>query len=526
MSKNILLSTEAREKLLSGVKKLAGSVKITLGPKGRNVVLDRLYTTPLITNDGVTIAREIELADRFENMGAAIVKESAIKTNDIAGDGTTTATILTEVMIEEGMKKLEDGESPITLKEGMKKAVDCVLKHIEKISRPIHTLEDLSNVATISAGNEEIGKLIAKTLFDVGADGAVTISESKTAQTYATYVQGLEFDRGFLSPYMANNSEKMIAEYNDCYILVTDKKITNLQELFPILEQIANNGKNLLIIADDLEQDVLSALVLNKLRGNLNCVAVKCPLFGEKRKSFLDDICIVTGATLASNETGENLSTFSLNNLGKAKSIRVSKDSCLIIGGEGNLDKIEERKNNIKAQLQTAEDYDKEKLEERLAKIAGGVGVINVGAGSEVEMQELKLRVEDALSAAKSARKEGVVAGGGIALFSAIKVIENEEILPEDKAGFDVIKKALSSPLEQILTNAGIEGMSVIKILNEKQDGIYGYNAKDNSFTDMFAAGIIDPALVTKTALLSALSVASSLLTTECIIAENEIPKQ
>ncbi len=526
MSKDILNSIKAREKLLTGVKKLSQSVKITLGPKGRNVVLDRLYASPLITNDGVTIAKEIELPDRFENLGAAIVKEAAIKTNDIAGDGTTTATILTEVMVEEGIHATEKGINPISIISGMKKTTDAIANYLENTSRKITTEEDLANVATISAGNEDIGRLIANTLFKVGRDGAVTISESKTANTHASIVQGLEFDRGFLSPYMATNTEKMTAEYNDPFILVTDKKITNIQEILHILEQIASSGKSLLIIADDIEQEVLSSIVLNKLRGNLNCVAVKCPLFGEKRKQFLDDICVITGSTFISSDTGEQLQNCTLEKLGSAKTIKVNKDTTIIIGGKGEESKIEERKNTLRAMIKNTEDYEKDKLEERLAKLAGGVAVINVGANSEIEMKELKLRIEDALSAAKAARKNGVVAGGGIALFSALKVIDNLELSSDEIVGADIIKKALVAPLKQILENAGIESSKVINSLKEKTSSSFGYDAKTNAFVDMFDAGIIDPSLVTKTALLSACSVASTLLTTECIIVEKDQPKE
>lgn len=525
MSKKILNSKEARAKLLAGVKKLAASVKITLGPKGRNVVLDRLYSSPLITNDGVTIAKEIELEDRFENMGAAIVKESAILANDIAGDGTTTATILTEVIVEEGLKATDEGINPIVLNSGLKKATEIVTNHLEKIAKPVCTKEELSHVATISAGREDIGNLIADTLYKVGTDGAVTISESKTSSSHATFVQGMQFDRGYLSPYMVTNNEKMVAEYNDAYILVTDKKIGSMQDILPILENIASSGKGLLIIADDIDQEVLSTLVLNKLRGNLNCVAVKCPLFGEKRKHLLSDIAILSGAKFISTETGEELNATSLQDLGRAKTIKVTKDSTLIVGGAGDENAIEERKNQLRFQLQEAEDYEKDALKERLAKLAGGVAVINVGANSEVEMKELKLRIEDALSAAKAARISGVVAGGGIALLSCLSALDNANISTEEQAGFDIIKKALQAPIMQILSNAGIDGISVIKELNNKSTE-YGYDARTNSFVNMFEAGIIDPMLVTKTAIISACSVACTLLTTECIITDNELPKQ
>lgn len=522
MSKKILNSTEAREKLLNGVQKLASCVKITLGPKGRNVVLERLYAPPLITNDGVTIAREIELEDKFENLGASIVKESAIKTNDIAGDGTTTATILSESIIEQGISALNDGVSPILLNNGIKKATDAVLKHIESTSRKIDTKEDLSHVATISAGREDIGELIADTLFKVGPDGAVTISESNTTKTHATFVEGLEFDRGYTSPYMVTNSEKMIAEYTNAYILVTDNKISSLQELLPILEHLSATGRALLIIADDYDQEALSGLVVNKLRGNLNCIAVKSPLFGEKRKQFLEDISIITGANFITHDAGMSLASATIEDLGSAKNIIVSKDSTLIIGGNGEKDKIEERKNSLRAQLAKSEGYDKDKIEERLAKLSGGVAVINVGANSEIELKELKLRIEDALSAAKAARKEGVVAGGGIALLSSLKVLDNLQVPSDEQIGVDIVRNAITQPLLQILKNAGVDGLSVIENLQKNNSFSYGYDARTNTFLDMFEAGIIDPALVTKSALISACSVATTLLTTECVIIDQQ----
>lgn len=526
MSKQILQSTAAREKLLAGVKKLSGAVKITLGPKGRNVVLDRQYATPLITNDGVTIAKEVELPDKFENMGAAIVKECAIKTNDIAGDGTTTATLLSEVMIDEGIKCLQSGENPINLKQGMKLATDFVTKELDKKSKPVASKEDLSHVASISAGSDEIGDLIATTLFDVGSDGAVTICESKTSKTFASKTQGLEFDRGYMSPYFVTDNEKMIAEYSDVFVLVTDKKLTSMQEILHLLEQIAQNGRSLLIIAEDIEQEALSSLVLNKLRGNLSVVAVKCPLFGEKRKQILDDIAVVTGGKFICTETGEKLSSMSLEDLGQAKLVRVSKDSTLIVEGKGDAAKVEERKAELRNQLTNADGYDKEKLQERLAKLSGGVAVINVGANTEVEMHELKLRIEDALSSAKSARQCGVVAGGGLALFNCLQALENFDCNPIYNCGVQVIKKAITAPLKQILINAGLDYQSILDKLISSNDENYGYDAKTNTYVNMFDAGIIDPVLVTKTALSSACSVASTLLTTECLISTTVEDKQ
>ena len=526
MSKQILQSTTAREKLLAGVKKLSGAVKITLGPKGRNVVLDRQYATPLITNDGVTIAKEVELPDKFENMGAAIVKECAIKTNDIAGDGTTTATLLSEVMIDEGIKCLQSGENPINLKQGMKLATDFVTKELDKKSKPVASKEDLAHVASISAGSDEIGNLIATTLFEVGSDGAVTICESKTSKTFASKTQGLEFDRGYMSPYFVTDNEKMIVEYSDVFVLVTDKKLTSMQEILHLLEQIAQNGRSLLIIAEDIEQEALSSLVLNKLRGNLSVVAVKCPLFGEKRKQILDDIAVVTGGKFICTETGEKLSNMSLEDLGQAKLVRVNKDSTLIVEGKGDAAKVEERKAELRNQLANADGYDKEKLQERLAKLSGGVAVINVGANTEVEMHELKLRIEDALSSAKSARQCGVVAGGGIALFNCLQALENFDCNPIYNCGVQVIKKAITAPLKQILINAGLDYQPILDKLISSNDENYGYDAKTNTYVNMFDAGIIDPVLVTKTALSSACSVASTLLTTECLISTTVEDKQ
>jgi len=523
MAKEIKYGAEARELLLKGVNAVADTVKITLGPKGRNVVLEKKFTTPLITNDGVTIAKEIELQNPYENMGAQLLKEVSIKTNDVAGDGTTTSALLAQKIIVEGNKLFDGGANPIILKQGIMKASEVVVNYLKKISKPVLNTSDISKVASISAGDENIGTLIGEAFEKVGRDGVITIEESKTMNTNLVLVEGMQFDRGYLSPYMSTDMEKMESTLDNAFILITDKKISSIQEILTILEQIVSQNQKLLIIAEDVENEALSTLVLNKLRGTFTCVAVKAPGFGDRQKALLEDIAILTGGTVISEEAGYDFKNATLDLLGSAKQIKVDKDKTIIVEGAGKKEEIEKRIQSIKTQLSLAEsDFDKEQLKERLSKLAGGVAVIQVGAATEVEMKEKKLRIEDALSATKSAVEEGIVAGGGIALFRAnemvknlIKVLENEE-----KQGAQIVLYSLFEPLRQIALNAGFEPESIIlKVENSKEEE-YGWNALKNEYGSMFNFGIVDPTKVVRSALQNAVSVAATLLTTESIVVE------
>lgn len=525
MAKDIIDGFDAIKKLETGVKKLAKAVKVTLGPKGRNVVLDRKYATPLITNDGVTIAKEITLKDKFENMGATLLKEVSIKTNDIAGDGTTTACVLAESMVCEGIKNYTAGANPIILKKGILKACDVIAKHLDDISTPIKDNKEIYQIASISAGDEEIGQLIADAFNKVGTNGVITVEDGKTFKTELKIVEGMQFDRGFLSPYMVTNPETLEANLDNAYILLSESKITNINQLLPILEQASNKNIPLLIIADEIENEVLATLILNKLRGNLNCVAVKSPAYGDKRKGFMQDIAVLTGATVVSDEVGITLNNLTFDMLGKAKSVKVTKDSCLISGGYGDKEKIDQQVSKIKAQINIAEsDFDKEKLSERLAKLTGGIAVIYVGSTTEPEMQEKKLRIEDAISATKSATLEGIVPGGGVALIKCIPQVNKliNTLNGDEKTGAEIVKKAILAPINQISENAGINGGVVVEKILNSSDNNYGYDALNNQYVDMMKSGIIDPTKVTKTALLNAGSVASIMLTTTCLVTDIE----
>lgn len=525
MAKEIIDGFDAIKKLETGVKKLAKAVKVTLGPKGRNVVLDRKYATPLITNDGVTIAKEITLTDKFENMGASLLKEVSIKTNDIAGDGTTTACVLAESMVCEGIKNYTAGANPIILKKGILKACDVIAIHLDEISTPIKDNKEIYQIASISAGDEEIGQLIADAFNKVGTNGVITVEDGKTFKTELKVVEGMQFDRGFLSPYMVTNPETLEANLDNAYILLSESKITNINQLLPILEQASNKNIPLLIIADEIENEVLATLILNKLRGNLNCVAVKSPAYGDKRKGFMQDIAVLTGATVVSDEVGITLNNLTFDMLGKAKSVKVTKDSCLISGGYGDKEKIEQQVSKIKAQINIAEsDFDKEKLSERLAKLTGGIAVIYVGSTTEPEMQEKKLRIEDAISATKSATLEGIVPGGGVALIKCIPQVDKliNTLNGDEKTGAEIVKKAILAPINQISENAGINGGVVVEKILNSSDNNYGYDALNNQYVDMMKSGIIDPTKVTKTALLNAGSVASIMLTTTCLVTDIE----
>lgn len=521
MAKEIKYSAEARKALEIGVNKLADTVKVTLGPKGRNVVLDKSFGTPLITNDGVTIAKEIELEDSFENMGAQLVKEVATKTNDVAGDGTTTATVLAQAMISEGMKNLAAGANPIILRKGMKKATDLVVSEIEKMSREISGKDQIARVASISAGEEEVGQLVADAMEKVSKDGVITIEESKTMKTELDLVEGMQFDRGYLSAYMATDMDKMEAILENPYILITDKKISNIQEILPLLEQIVQSGAKLLIIAEDVEGEALSTLVINKLRGTFQVVAVKAPGYGDRRKEMLQDIAILTGGEVITEELGLDLKETTLEQLGRAKSVKVQKENTIIVDGEGSKEDINARVAQIKAQIaETTSDFDKEKLQERLAKLAGGVAVIRVGAATETEMQEAKLRMEDALNATRAAVEEGIVCGGGSAYIHATKEVEKltETLEGDEKTGAKIILKALEAPLACIAENAGLEGAVIINKVKESKEGI-GFDALNEEYVDMIESGIVDPAKVTRSAIQNATSVASTLLTTESVVA-------
>ncbi|MBQ4522459.1 MAG: chaperonin GroEL [Lachnospiraceae bacterium] len=522
MAKEIKYGTEARKALESGVNQLANTVRVTLGPKGRNVVLSKSYGTPLITNDGVTIAKDIELEDAFENMGAQIVKEVATKTNDVAGDGTTTATVLAQAMINEGMKNLAAGANPIILRKGMKKATDTAVEAISKMSAVVNGKEQIARVAAISAGDESVGNLVADAMDKVSKDGVITIEESKTMLTELDLVEGMQFDRGYISAYMATDMEKMVAELDNPYILITDKKISNIQEILPILEQIVQSGAKLLIIAEDVEGEALTTLIVNKLRGTFQVVAVKAPGYGDRRKAMLEDIAILTGGTVISEELGLDLKEATMDQLGRAKSVKVEKENTVIVDGEGDKEAIKARVGQIKAQLdETTSEFDREKLQERLAKLAGGVAVIRVGAATETEMKEAKLRLEDALAATKAAVEEGIIAGGGSAYVHASKEVAKlvEGLNGDEKTGAQIILKALEAPLFHISANAGLEGSVIINKVRESEPGV-GFDALNENYVNMIEAGIIDPVKVTRSALQNATSIASTLLTTESVVAD------
>ena len=521
MAKEIKYGTEARTALEAGVDKLANTVRVTIGPKGRNVVLDKSYGAPLITNDGVTIAKEIELEDAFENMGAQLVKEVATKTNDVAGDGTTTATVLAQAMIQEGMKNLEAGANPIVLRRGMKKATEKAVETIAAMSSKVTGKDQIAKVASISAGDENVGNMVADAMEKVSNDGVITIEESKTMQTELDLVEGMQFDRGYISAYMCTDMDKMEAVLDEPYILITDKKISNIQEILPLLEQIVQSGSRLLIIAEDIEGEALTTLIVNKLRGTFNVVAVKAPGYGDRRKEMLKDIAILTGGQVISEEVGLELKDVTMAQLGRAKSVKVKKENTVIVDGEGNKEEIQARIGQIRAQLEeTTSEFDKEKLQERLAKLAGGVAVIRVGAATETEMKEAKLRMEDALNATRAAVEEGIIAGGGSAYIHASKEVAKlaETLEGDEKTGAKVILKALEAPLYYISANAGLEGAVIINKVKESAPGI-GFNAATEEYVDMVEAGILDPVKVTRSALQNATSVASTLLTTESVVA-------
>ena len=523
MAKQIKHGEEARKALEAGVNTLADTVKITLGPKGRNVVLDKKYGAPLITNDGVTIAKEIELKDPFENMGAQLVKEVSTKTNDVAGDGTTTAVVLAQAMIGEGLKNLAAGANPIVLKKGIQKAVDVVVDELKSISKPVESKNSIAQVASISAGDENIGELISEAMEKVGKDGVITIQESKTMKTELTTVDGMSFDRGYASAYMVTDTDKMVAIYDNPLILITDKKISSIQEILPVIEPIAQQGQRLMIIAEDVEGDALAALVVNKLKGVFNCVAVKAPGFGDRRKAMLEDIAILTGGKVISSELGLEFKDVTPDMLGRAGQVKVDKDNTVIIDGAGDRNEIKARIQSIKAQIaETTSDYDREKLQERLAKLAGGVAVINVGAATEVEMKEKKLRIEDALAATRAAVEEGIVPGGGTALLSAIPAVKNlvKTLSGDERTGAEIILRAIEEPVRQIAKNAGLDGSVILNNIVRCKNPNYGFDAYKNKYVDMVEAGIIDPTKVTRSALQNAASIASTLLTTESIVTD------
>ena len=521
MAKMIEFGEEARRAMQSGVDKLANTVKVTLGPKGRNVILDKKFGSPLITNDGVSIAREIELEDPYENMGAQLVKEVATKTNDVAGDGTTTATLLAQAIIREGLKNVTAGANPILIRSGIRKAVDVAVEEIKNISKPVAGKEDIARVAAISAADEEIGTLISDAMEKVGNEGVITVEESKSMGTELDVVEGMQFDRGYVSPYMATDTEKMEALLDNPLILITDKKISNIQEILPILEQIVQNGRKLLIIAEDVEGEAMATLVVNKLRGTFNCVAVKAPGFGDRRKEMLQDIAVLTGGEVISEELGRDLKEVTLDMLGQAESVKVTKENTTIVNGKGEKSLIKERINQIKTQIEeTSSEFDKEKLQERLAKLSGGVAVIKVGAATETELKERKLRIEDALAATKAAVEEGIVPGGGTAFVNAInKVAELTSEVDDTQVGINIIVKALEEPMRQIAINAGLEGSVIIEKVKYSEAGI-GYDALNDKYVNMLQAGIVDPTKVTRSALQNAASVASTFLTTEAAVVD------
>ena len=528
MAKQIIFGEEARKAIERGVNQLADTVKITLGPKGRNVVLDKKFGAPLITNDGVTIAKEIELEDPFENMGAQLIKEVSTKTNDVAGDGTTSATVLAQAMINEGLKNLAAGANPMTMKRGIKKATDAAVEAIRANSQPVSGSGDIARVGAISSGDDVIGTLIAEAMEKVSQNGVITIEESKTADTYSEVVEGMQFDRGYLSPYMATDTEKMEAVLEDALILITDKKVTNIQEILPLLEQIVKAGRKLLIIAEDVEGEALATIILNKLRGTFTCVCVKAPGFGDRRKEMLQDIAILTGGQVISSEVGLELKDTTIDMLGRARQVKVNKEHTIIVGGAGNSDDIKARVAQIRAAIETTtSDFDREKLQERLAKLAGGVAVIKVGAATEAEMKEKKLRIEDALNATKAAVEEGIVAGGGTAYLNVIPEVAKlvDSVEGDEKTGVRIVVKALEEPVRQIAVNAGFDGGVVVdKIMNSGKEG-YGFDAYNETYCDMVASGIVDPTKVTRSALQNAASIASVILTTEAVVANQKEPE-
>ncbi len=524
MAKEIIFGEEARKSLQNGVDKLANAVKVTLGPKGRNVVLDKKYGSPLITNDGVTIAKEIELKDPFENMGAQLVKEVSVKTNDAAGDGTTTATVLAQALINEGMKNVAAGANPMVIKKGIKLAVDTATKTVIENSKKVSGTDDIARVATVSSGDAQIGELIAEAMSKVTADGVITVEESKTAETYSEVVEGMQFDRGYITPYMVTDTDKMEAVLDDALILITDKKISNIQEILPILEQIVNAGKKLLIIAEDIEGEALSTLIVNKLRGTFTCVAVKAPGFGDRRKEMLRDIAILTGGEVISEELGLDLKETQMFQLGKARQVKVTKENTIIVDGAGDSQLIKDRIGQIKNEIAvTTSDFDREKLQERLAKLSGGVAVIKVGAATEIEMKDKKLRIEDALSATKAAVEEGIVAGGGVALINTIPAVSAliDTLEGDAKTGAQIVLKSLEAPIRQIAYNSGLEGSVIIEKIIASGKVNYGFDAYNEVYTDMLEAGIVDPTKVTRSALENAASVAAMVLTTESLVADN-----
>lgn len=523
MAKQIVYGEDARKALINGIDQLADTVKITLGPKGRNVVLDKKFGAPLITNDGVTIAKEIELDDPFENMGAQLVKEVSIKTNDVAGDGTTTATLLAQALIREGMKNVTAGANPMVLKKGIEKAVDVAVKTLVDNSKQVSGTEEIASVASISSGDEYIGKLIAEAMEKVSTDGVITVEESKTADTYSEVVEGMMFDRGYIAPYMVTDTDKMVAEIDDAYLLITDKKISTTQEILPLLEQIVQAGKKLIIIAEDVEGEALTTLVLNKLRGTFTCVAIKAPGFGDRRKEMLQDIATLTGGQVISSDLGLELKDTTMEQLGRARQVKVDKENTIIVDGAGDSNEIKARVNQIRSQIEsTTSEFDREKLQERLAKLAGGVAVIKVGAATEIEMKEKKLRIEDALAATKAAVEEGIVAGGGVALLDAIPAVGEvlEQAQGDEKTGAAIVLKALEEPIRQIAANAGLEGSVIVAKIQDENKTNFGFNAYKEEYTDMISAGIIDPTKVTRSALQNAASVAAMVLTTESLVAD------
>ena len=528
MAKQIVYGEEARKALLSGIDQLANTVKVTLGPKGRNVVLGKKFGSPLITNDGVTIAKDVELEDAFENMGAQLVREVATKTNDIAGDGTTTATLLAQVIVHEGLKNVSAGANPMVMRKGMEKAVETAIETIKANSETIKGSDDIARVGAVSSGDESVGKLIAEAMDKVGASGVITIEESKTAETGLEVVEGMQFDRGYISPYMVTDTDKMEAVIDDPYILITDKKISSIQEILPLLEQIVKTGKKLVIIAEDVEGDALATLLVNRLRGNFTCVCVKAPGFGDRRKEMLKDIAILTGGTYISSELNMNLPDTQITDLGTARQIKVTKDNTVIVDGAGDANEIKARIAEIKNTISvTTSDYDKEKLQERLAKLSGGVAVIKVGAQTEVAMKEQKLRVEDALNATRAAVEEGIVAGGGTAYVNAIPAVEKlvAKLSGDEKTGAQIIARALQAPIRQIAENAGVDGSIVYDKIRSSRKVGYGYNAYSETYCDMIPSGIVDPTKVTRTALENAASIASCVLTTESLVADKPDPK-
>ena len=527
MAKIICYGEEARHALERGVNQLADTVKITMGPKGRNVVLDKKFGAPLITNDGVTIAKEIELEDPFENMGAQLVKEVSTKTNDVAGDGTTTATLLAQAIVKEGLKNLAAGANPMVMKKGIAKATAAAVEAIKANSKKVNGSDDIARVGTVSSGDETVGKLIAEAMEKVSNDGVITVEESKTAETYSEVVEGMQFDRGYITPYMVTDTEKMEAVLDDALILITDKKISNIQELLPILEQVVQSGKKLLVIAEDVEGEALSTLIVNKLRGTLNVVCVKAPGFGDRRKEMLEDIAVLTGGTVITADMGYELKEATMDMLGKARQVKVSKENTIIVDGAGSSEAIKNRTNQIRSQIETTtSDYDREKLQERLAKMAGGVAIIRVGAATEVEMKEKKLRIEDALNATRAAVEEGIVAGGGTAYVNAVSAVEKllNETEGDEKTGVRIIAKALTEPMRQIATNAGIDGSVVLENVKKADKTGYGFDAYNETYVDMISAGIVDPTKVTRSALENAASIAATLLTTEALVADKKEP--